>query len=243
MSSLLGSPKPAAPAAPITLKKAERKKVKLKVALSGPSGSGKTYSALLMASGMAPMNKVAVIDTENGSASLYSHLGDYNVIELAAPYSPERYIEAIKTAVDAGMEVLIIDSMTHEWSSKGGCLEIVESLGGRYTDWGKVLPRHRKFVDAMLQAPVHVIGTMRSKADYDVGKTDSGRATVTKVGTKREQRDDLEFEFTVHLELSNQNNMAKAGKDRTGLFTSHPDFQIDASVGKALISWSNGNKE
>jgi hypothetical protein len=172
----------------LTLQRAKRAKVKLKIALSGPSGSGKTMSALKLARGLVgDWSKIAVIDTENGSASLYSHLGPYNTMQLGAPYSPERYIEAIKACTDAGMECVIIDSMTHEWNGRGGCLEIVDQLGGRYQDWSKVTPRHRKFIDAMLQSPMHIIGTMRTKADYDMGKNDSGRTTVTKVGTKLEQ--------------------------------------------------------
>jgi hypothetical protein len=238
MSSLLGSPKPAAPAAPLTLKKAERKTVKLKIAISGPSGSGKTYSSLLMASGMTSWDKIVVIDTEAGSGSLYTHLGPYNVIELAAPFTPERFVEAIKTAVDAGMDVVVIDSMSMEWNGRGGVMDIYEQLGGTFSSWSKVTPRHNKFIDAILQAPIHVIGTMRSKVDYSIEKTEGGRTVVNKVGMKREQRDDTEYAFTAHLELSNQANLAKAGKDRTGLFQGHPDFVIDASVGKALIKWS-----
>ena len=112
------------------LRKATRQKAKLRIGVSGPSGSGKTYSALLMAKGLASdMSKVAVIDTENGSADLYSQLGDYNVLPLVAPYTPERYIQAINECTRAGMEVLIIDSTSHEWDGKGGCLETNELLG------------------------------------------------------------------------------------------------------------------
>src|SRR5947209_2788964 len=113
----------------LTLRKATRQQTKIRIGLSGPSGSGKTYSALLLASGMAPWEKIAVIDTENGSADLYSHLGGYSVITLTAPFSPERYIEAIEECQKAGMEVIVIDSVTHEWEGKGGCLESNELLG------------------------------------------------------------------------------------------------------------------
>src|SRR4051812_8726433 len=112
----------------LTLRKAAREKTKIRIGLSGPSGSGKTYSALLVASGMASWEKIAVIDTENGSTDLYSHLGDYSVITLTAPFSPERYIEAIAACEAAGMDVIVIDSVTHEWDGKGGCLESNELI-------------------------------------------------------------------------------------------------------------------
>ena len=111
------------------LRRATRKKAKIRLGLSAVSGGGKTYSAILVAKGLCTdLSKVAVIDTENGSADLYAHLGDYNVLPLTAPFSPERYIEAIRTCEKSGMEVIIIDSISHEWAGKGGCLEIVESL-------------------------------------------------------------------------------------------------------------------
>src|SRR5574343_215030 len=114
----------------ITLRKAERKQAKLRVGMSGPSGSGKTYSALLLARGLASeWDKVCLIDSENGSGELYSDLGTYNIIPLKAPFTPESYIEAIQAAENAGMEVIVIDSASHEWDGKGGCLEINERLG------------------------------------------------------------------------------------------------------------------
>src|SRR5574343_50156 len=112
-----------------TLQKAKRQQVKLRLNLSAPSGAGKTYSALLMAKGLVgSWDKIAVIDTENGSASLYEHLGQFNTIDLQEPFSPERYIEAIDTCIKAGMECIILDSSSHEWSGPGGCLEINEKL-------------------------------------------------------------------------------------------------------------------
>ncbi|WP_246139153.1 AAA family ATPase [Gelidibacter salicanalis] len=114
------------------LQQAQRQQVKLRIGLSGPSGFGKTYSALLLAKGITnDYTKIAVIDTENGSASLYSHLGRYNTITLQAPFSPEKYIAAIEICEKAKMEVIIIDSITHEWTGAGGCLEIHDQLGGK----------------------------------------------------------------------------------------------------------------
>lgn len=222
------------------LKKASKKKVKLKIGISGASGFGKTYSALLLAYGMTKdWSKIAVIDTENASASLYSDLGDYNTIELSAPYSPERYIQAIDTCEKGGMEVIIIDSISHEWEGKGGCLSIQEQLGGKYQDWAKVTPRHNAFIQKILQSNCHVITTARRKQDYDMSKNERGSVVVQKVGTKEVTRDGFEYELTLNFELINENHLAKASKDRTGLFANSPEFVIDQEAGSRLIEWAN----
>lgn len=218
------------------LQRAQRKQAPLKGGFSGASGSGKTYSALLMASGMAPWDKIAVIDTENHSAELYSHLGGYFTLPLTADFTPEKYIDAIRECEKAGMKVIIIDSITHEWDGKGGLLEAQASLGGRYQDWAKITPRHQAFVDAILQSPCHVFTTVRRKQDYDMSKDASGKTTVTKVGTKEVTREGFEYELTFSFEIS-QNHLAKASKDRTGLFMGKPEFVISAETGKQLLAW------
>jgi hypothetical protein len=220
------------------LKKASRKKVKIRLGLSGASGFGKTYSALLVAKGLCgDWSKIAVIDTENSSASLYSHLGDFNTLELTPPYAPERYIEAINACVKAGMEVIIIDSITHEWDGKGGCLEIVESLGGRYQDWSKVTPRHQSFINAITQSPVHIITTVRRKQDFDIVKNDKGKIEVQKVGTKEVTREGFEYELTLSFELLNDKHVAKASKDRTRLFMGKPEFVVTEATGELIKKW------
>jgi len=124
--------------------------------------------ALLLAYGLCGnWNKIAVIDTENYSASLYAHLGAFSVVNIAAPFSPEKYKDAIKLCEDAGMEVIIIDSISHEWEGAGGILDIHGNMAGNsFTNWSKLTPRHNGFVQAILQSPVHVIGTIRSKQEY-----------------------------------------------------------------------------
>lgn len=219
---------------------AKRQQVKLRLGMSGASGFGKTYSALLLAYGMTnDWTKIAVIDTENNSASLYANLGQYNVLSLAAPFSPERYSEAIKVCEESGMEVIIIDSITHEWEGKGGCLEIAEQLGGRYQDWAKVTPRHQAFIQSIMQSRCHIITTVRRKQDYDMVKGDNGRISVTKVGTKEITREGFEYELTVNFELVNDRHLVKASKDRTGLFMGKPEFLITSDVGKTILEWCN----
>lgn len=222
------------------LQKAERHQVKLRLGLSGASGFGKTYSALLLAYGITEdWTKIAVIDTENNSANLYSHLGNYNVLQLGESYSPERYIEAIKTCENASMEVIIIDSITHEWNGKGGCLQIHEKLGGRFQDWAKLTPRHQAFIDAILQSKCHMITTVRKKMDYSMDRDANGRTKVVKHGLKDVTREGYSYELTVDFEIINEQHLAKASKDRTGLFMDKPEIVITKGVGKKLIDWCN----
>jgi hypothetical protein len=222
------------------LQKAQRHQVKLRLGLSGASGFGKSYSALLLAYGITgDWTKIAVIDTENNSASLYSHLGDFNVVSLNQPYSPERYVEAIKLCEQNNMEVIIVDSISHEWNGKGGCLQIHEQLGGRFQDWAKLTPRHQAFIDGILQSNCHVITTVRKKMDYSMDRDSSGKTRVVKHGLKDITREGFSYELTVDFEIINENHMAKATKDRTGLFMDKPEILITKGVGRMLIDWCN----
>ncbi|MDV5356497.1 ATP-binding protein [Enterobacter asburiae] len=220
--------------------KATRKKAKLRLALTGPSGSGKTYSALLVAKGIG--GKVAFIDTEKGSASLYSDIADFDVLELDPPFSPERFIEAIKSAEDAGYETLIIDSITHEWGGVGGCLELVDTIakakyrGNSWSAWSEINPRHRLFLDAILRSPMHIIATMRSKTET-AQVEENGRKKVAKLGMKSEQRDGVEYEFTTVLDIAHETHHAIASKDRTKLFSNSDPLVITESTGKVLLDW------
>ncbi|MDD3978513.1 MAG: AAA family ATPase, partial [Methanomicrobium sp.] len=204
------------------LRKSQRKQAKIKLALQGSSGSGKTYSALLLASGMTAWPKIAVIDTENHSADLYAHLGDYNVLQLSKPFSPERYISAIETCEKAGMEVIIIDSVTHEWEGSGGILDIHGNMpGNSFTNWAKMTPRHNAFVQKLLESNCHIIGTIRTKTDYVLTEK-NGKMVPEKVGMKGITRDGMDYEFTVVFDLDPKHN-AVVSKDRTGLFMDKPE--------------------
>ena len=220
------------------LQKAERHQVKLRIGLSGPSGFGKTYSALLLAYGITnDWNKIALIDTENKSASLYSHLGDFNVLSLEEPFTPERYTKAIKVCEESDIEIIIIDSISHEWQGKSGCLEIHEQLGGRFQDWGRVTPRHQAFIDAIILSKCHIISTSRSKVDYSLDKDGNGKTKVMKLGTKSITREGFEYELTVNFEFLNDKHLVQASKDRTELFSGKPEFIISSATGKKLIEW------
>lgn len=213
----------------------------MRLGLSGPSGSGKTYSALLLASGIAPWDKICLIDTENGSGELYSHLGKYNVITIEPPYSPERYIEAIKAAEDAGMELIIVDSASHEWDGEGGCLQINEQLantkfkGNTWAAWSQTTPRHQKFIYAITGCKCHIITTQRSKTDTI--QTEDKK--IKKVGLKEIQREGYEYELTVNFNLDRDGNFAIASKDRTGMFINADPFKITAKTGEAIKKWAD----
>ncbi|MFK3738989.1 ATP-binding protein [Massilia sp. TN1-12] len=220
--------------------KATRQKARLRLALTGPSGSGKTWGALLLGVGLG--GKIAVIDTERDSASLYSHLADFDALNLEAPFTPERYIEAIKVAEAAGYDTLIIDSITHEWSGVGGCLEEVDLIarskykGNSWSAWSDVTPRHRALLDAILHSPMHIIVTLRSKTET-AQTEEGGRKKVVKLGMKAEQRDGFEYEMTVVLDLIHDGNFATATKDRTGLFSGLTPTPISVDTGARLKEW------
>ena len=222
------------------LQKATRKKSKLRLNLSGPSGSGKTYSALLLAKGLVQdWGKIAVIDTENGSASLYEHLGGFNTIDLQAPFTPERYIEAIDTCIKAGMECIIIDSSTHEWSGSGGCIEINEHLaqtkfkGNTWSAWSQTTPRHDAFIQCVLQSSAHIITCTRSKMETVM--TDDKK--VKKLGMKDIQREGWEYELTISLNIDRDTHTASASKDRTEIFEGLDPFVITQETGVKIRQW------
>lgn len=225
------------------LRKAQRKLAKIKMGIQGPSGSGKTYSSLLIAFGLCNnWSKIAIIDTENHSADLYSQLGGYNVLSLEKPFSPERYIEAIDICINQGMEVIVIDSVSHEWEGEGGILEIHGNMmGNSFTNWNKVTPRHNAFVQKLIQSPVHIIATIRAKQDYVLSEK-NGRMVPEKVGLKGITRDGLDYEFTIMFEIDLKHNVT-ATKDRTGLYMDKPSFVISPTTGKRIKDWCHNGPE
>jgi len=222
------------------LRQSARKNAKIKMALQGPSGSGKSYSSLLLAKGLidGDFSKVAIIDLENGSADLYSHLGQYNVLSLKPPYTPTILIEGIDVCLKAGMEVIILDSISPVWDN---LLEYHSSMpGNSFTNWGKITPMQNKFINKILQSDAHFIATMRTKQDYVLNQK-NGKYVPEKVGLKAIQRDGVDYEFTVVFDI-NINHQAKASKDRTGLFVDRPEFVITDKTGKRIKDWCNSGE-
>ena len=221
-------------------KRATKAQAKLRLGLIGPAGSGKTMTALRVASGLG--GRVAVIDTERGSASLYAgERGiEFDVIELES-YEVENFIEAIQAAVEGGYSVLIIDSLSHAWAGKGGILEFVDKAGkrnqggGNFGAWRDATPRHNALVDAILGAPLHIITTLRSKVEYVVENV-GGRNQVRKVGLQPVQRDGLEYEFTVVGDVTQDHDLVVT-KTRAAFLKDAVIREAGEDLGKQLAGW------
>ena len=244
----------------LVLRKAQRKQAYLKLGMSAPSGGGKTIGALIIAYGMLKekypnipdseiWEKVAVLDTENGSGELYvNHLvgnlsiGEYSVIPVSAPFTAEKYIDGMQMMEDAGIEVCILDSTTHLWSGTGGLLEkqtdaTKRSNGNSYMAWREVTPLHNAFVEKMLQSHMHVIATMRSKTEHVQEKDpNTGKTVVRKIGLNPVQRDGMEFEFTIFFDVDDA-HQTHATKDRTGMWADGNYFKIVPDTGKKIMRW------
>lgn len=223
--------------------KARRTRSRLRMALTGPAGSGKTYSSLLIAKGIG--GKIAMIDTERGSGSLYDHLADYDVLQLTPPFDPRKYIQAIKLAEEHGYHVLIIDSLSHAWAGVGGILDIhdrtTKSTRNSFAAWREVTPQHNQLVDTMLDCRCHLLVTMRTKTAYEVNQ-ENGKTKVTKLGLAPVQRDGLEYEFTLVMDLALEGHVATVSKDRTQLFDGEV-FTPSEETGRKLRKWLNGGKD
>ena len=245
----------------LVLKKAQRKKAFLRLGVAAPSGAGKTAGSLVLAYGMMKKKypdlpdsqlweKIAIIDSENGSGELYVNMffdwcnlkvGEYLAITLTAPFTAEKYISAIDICEKNNVEVVIIDSTTHLWAGEGGLLEQQNNItlksksGNSYMAWREVTPEHNRFVESMLQANAHIIATIRSKVEYVQSKDENGSVKVTKVGLKPVQRDGMEYEFTVFLDI-NENHLCSVSKDRTGLLDGKV-FKMKPQIGEDLMDW------
>lgn len=189
--------------------KATKKQSRLRMALIGPSGSGKTYSALALATHLG--ERVAVIDTERGSASKYAHKFQFDVCEMDS-FDPREYVRLIHAAEGAGYDVIVIDSLSHAWMGKDGALEIKDAItrrskgGNSFDAWREVTPLHNQLVEAMLQSKAHIIATMRAKTEYVQEKDERGKTVIRKVGLAPVQRDGIEYEFDVVGDLDADNN-------------------------------------
>ncbi len=227
-------------------RKAQRKQAKLRLALAGPSGSGKTYSALLIAKGIG--GPVAMIDTERRSGELYSHLYEYDVSPIDGPFDPQAYIDRIKAAEEAGYNVLIIDSLSHAWAGVGGILDIKDRIAkssrnnNDFTAWREATPKHNELVDSILKSSCHIIATLRTKTAYEVIQEERKKAKVTKLGLAFVQREGLDYEFTVVLDLSIDSHIASSTKDRTGIFDGQY-LTPSEETGRRLLQWLNSGTD
>jgi hypothetical protein len=226
--------------------KATRKKAKLRLALLGPSGAGKTWTALTIARGLG--KRIAVIDSERGSASLYAgDAADFDVLELET-FSPRTYVEAIQDAEREGYDVIVVDSLTHAWSGKGGALEMVDNVskrsqsGNSFNAWREVTPEHNALVDAMLMCKAHLIATLRVKTEYVLEEDHRGKKVPKKVGMQPIQRDGLEYEFTLVADMNLQHELIVT-KTRCKLFDNAVIPRPDGEVAKKLLGWLESGEE
>lgn len=233
-------------------KKAVRQGKKLRMALIGPSGSGKTYTALAIATGVAEGGPIAVVDTENGSASLYSDVFSFDVAEMHPPFHPKKYITAIEEAAAAGYAVIILDSLSHAWSGTGGLLDIVDETAKKsqskntFTAWKEGTPIQNDLVNAIVSSPIHVIATMRSKTEYVLEPGSSGKMQPVKKGVAAIQKDGMEYEMDVVIQMT-LDNEGIVEKTRcsalTGALIKKPGKQLAATLTKWLSGEPSATEE
>lgn len=196
-------------AADLVFRQATREQAKARIALCGMSGSGKTWTALAIASGLG--DRVALIDTEHGSAAKYAHKFTFDALNLDS-FDPRTYVKAIEAAAAAGYDVLVIDSLSHAWTGKDGAMEQVDRAqaqvgGNSWAAWSKVTPLHRQLIETMLSCPCHIIATMRTKVAWEVGEGRGGKTAPKKIGTAPVQREGMDYEFDVVATLDEEHNL------------------------------------
>lgn len=232
------------------VKKAAREMIYCKIALMAPSGGGKTYSGLRLATGMAEeieketgkKARILMGNTESKRGYYYANEFDYDIVDIDPPHNPEKYVELIDFAVSEGYDILIIDSSSHEWEGKGGCLELQQQAGGTYQSWAKVTPRHNKFINAIADSPIHIIATMRGKDQYEMSRDDKGKTSVQKLGVGARQRDGFEYEFTCTFLIDQKTNTSEVQKDNTHIFDREGPAILTETHGRKIIQWANSGE-
>lgn len=233
---------------------AKREKMKGVIGFIGCSGSGKTASALLTAFGMMQeaypdlseeelWKKIGVIDTEHKRSKLHVGLvygevkiGNFLHIDFTPPYTTERYNEAVQVMKKAGAEVLIIDSLSHNWQGEGGIVETHGNMSGNsFQNWGKLSSETNDLIKTLTQNNVHILATLRTKTEYVVEPDGKGKMAPRKVGTKPVQKDEMEYEFMLNFVID-IDHIADTSKDNTQMFEGNPQ-KITAEVGRKLYKW------
>lgn len=232
--------------AAFTFKPAVRAKKRARIAILGPTGSGKTMTSLRLARGLAgPNGRIALIDAERGSATMYDQVTHFDHLDLP-DHAPQTYVAAIHAADAAGYDVIVIDSLSHAWMGKGGALEQVDIAGKRnqgnsFVGWRDVTPIHNQMVDTILQSKAHVICTMRVKTEYVLEEGKNGKKIPRKVGIQPVQRDGMEYEFDLVCDLDLEHNLMPSktrfiGLDLDGKVIPEPDEALGARIG----AWLDG---
>lgn len=241
----------------IQIEQAVREKIYAKIALMAPSGGGKTYSALRLATGMLQKlkeldpngdkgllknGKIIMVNSESSRGRYYANEFQYDIADITAPFSPEKYVEYINEIVKLGYPIAILDGTSPEWDGRGGCLDLHLQAGGRYQDWSVITPRHDKFLFALADSPIHIIATMRGKDQYVMSSEDGGKPSVKKLGIGAKQREGFEYEFTASFLLDQATNMATPQKDNTHLFENEGANVLTEIDGERIMEWANSGE-
>lgn len=223
--------------------KATKKQAKLRLNLSGPAGAGKTYSALAIASGLG--GKVALVDTERGSASKYADKFDFDVEEIYDDYNPKRLMATLDQAALGKYDVVVVDSLSHFWNGKGGFLDLVDAevqdmknRGNKpdsFAAWKKITPIYNSLIQKLLGFPGHLICTARAKMDYEK-QTEGGKTKVVKIGLAPELREGWQYEFDVEGTLTDENVLV-VGKTRCPELKGKTFPNPGADVANILKRW------
>ncbi len=244
------------------------------IGLSSGSGGGKTNSAMLLATGVVGRDKAfAVIDTEGGRALHYApkpgeepdfvNTFHFDHLDLQAPYTPERYSDAIKAALEAGYPCIVVDSMSHEHEGEGGLLDMAEAELDRMAgqDWAKraactqaawIKPKglHKKMMRTVLQPRVPVILCFRAEQKTELRKEGGKMVMVPKVSLSGldgwipicEKK--LPFELTASFLLTpdapGYPKPIKLNGQHRDLFPL--DRPIDEAAGQRISEWAAGGR-
>lgn len=232
---------------------ARREQQKALIGFIGSSGSGKTVSALLVAYGMMRekypdekvnvWDKIGLIDTEHQRSMLYVgqtfndvEIGGFLHIDFTPPYTTERYSQAITALKDEDCEVIIIDSLSHQWTGEGGVIDEHSNMtGNSFQNWGKLSSETTDLIKALTSNDIHILTTMRTKTEYVVEPNEKGKMAPRKIGTKPVQKDDMEYEFIINFNID-MDHVATTSKDNTGLF-SDKSRMLNKDSGSQLYKW------
>jgi hypothetical protein len=236
------------------VKKAKRHKLKAVIGFIGPSGSGKTAGALIVAYGMmkakypeAPeefiWEKIGVADTEHGRSLLYVdatfdnvRVGEFQHIDFNPPFSTDRYNNAVKALKQTGCEVIIIDSLSHNWQGEGGIVETHANMAGNsFQNWGKLGSETTSLIKTLTRNDVHILCTLRTKTEYVVEQSETGKAIPKKIGLAPVQKNDMEYEFMINFNIDHSHK-TNTSKDNSRLFEGR-EFTINEFIGEKLYKW------
>lgn len=230
----------------LQIRKATKKKLKLRLALEGPSGSGKTYTALAICKEMGW--RTLLVDTEHRSSERYADVFSFDIIDLDPPFSPDRYISCIEMAEQGGYDAVILDSLSHEWFGQGGVLEMVdEEMVRQRTSqamlgWKVVTPKHTRLLERLIRNSIHLISCMRSKQEYSIEKDDAGKTTIKKLGMAPIQKEGMDYEHDIVGSLDTTHHIV-FNKTRCPDLDGRTFFKPGKDVADVIKAWLENGED